>query len=357
MGETTPFSILPVTPQNLNPGGSEVTAGSPAGESGSDQPSTTTSPPETPTGQSGAATGQPGLAITKTTTATTMAAATPTTTAAATATTTLSSSFSAAQGGDAGRLITAGTAFLKPGASPPEGTASELTDLLVKATAKHVPVLMYHYVSDVPPPTGPYSSGLMVRIADFEAQMRYLAGNGYRTVGLGDLYLARHGLKALPPLAVIITFDDGGLDNYRVACPVLLKYGLKATFFVITGEVGAQSQMDWDDLKTMADNGMSVESHTVSHPDLTSVTEADLDQELTRSRTTIAENTGTTPESLSYPSGRFDERITAAAREAGYLMAVSTNSGSDTGPDADFQIRRIRVAPFESLKSFASALK
>jgi peptidoglycan/xylan/chitin deacetylase (PgdA/CDA1 family)/cytoskeletal protein RodZ len=228
----------------------------------------------------------------------------------------------------------------------------------IQATAADVPILMYHYVADVPPPAGPYASALTVRTSDFEEQMRYLAENGYHTITLDDLYLARQGLKALPTKAVALTFDDGGLDNYRVAYPILTEYGLTATFFVVTGKVGAAGHMDWDDLREMAGQGMAVESHTVSHPtDLRTLDQSRLEKELTESRTAIAQNLGEVPAVLSYPSGRYDERVVAAAKAAGYLIAVSTNVGTDEGPDADYQICRARVTAFGSLEDFCSALR
>jgi peptidoglycan/xylan/chitin deacetylase (PgdA/CDA1 family) len=199
---------------------------------------------------------------------------------------------------------------------------------------------------------------MTVRTADFEAQMRYLADNGYHTVSLGDLYLARKGLKNLPPNPIVLTFDDGGLDNYRVAFPILRRYGLTATFFVITGSVGAAGHMDWDDLEYMVAEGMTVGSHTVSHPaDLTAVDSSRLVRELEDSRAAIAQRLGLAPEALSYPCGHFDERVIAAARAAGYVLAVSTNVGGDDGAEADFHIRRIRVAAFESLGDFSSSLQ
>jgi peptidoglycan/xylan/chitin deacetylase (PgdA/CDA1 family) len=314
-GETTPFSVLPLAPQTGSDTSASTTTTSLASQSqqGDDVVSVST----------GGAVGPVLVA-----------------------------------GGDAGDLTSPGTTLLKAGASTPGKAASSLIAAMAVASAGGIPILMYHYVADVPPSTGPYASGLTVRTGDFDDQMRYLAHNGYQTVDLGDLYLARRGLKTLPPKSVILTFDDGGLDNYRVAFPILVKYGLRGTFFVVTGKVGAVGQMDWDDLRVMADQGMSVDSHTVSHPvDLRVVDDPRLARELGDSRTAIAQNLGLAPESLSYPSGRYDERVAAAAKAAGYLLAVSTNSGSDAGTDADFQIRRIRVAAFESLEGFSSSLQ
>ena len=334
--QTTPFSVLPITPQNLN--------GS-TGNSDTTTTDTTTTEPSSSTSDS-------------TTTTSLVSQSLPGAGEVASTSTQGGARPLAVAGGDAGDLTTPATVLLKAGASTPGQSGSSLLTSLAVASAGHVPVLMYHYVGDVPPPTGPYASGLTVRTADFDDQMRYLAGHGYQTVGLGDLYLARRGLKILPPRAVILTFDDGGLDNYRVAFPILSKYGLRGTFFVITDKVGAVGQMDWDDLREMADQGMSIESHTVSHPlDLRLLDNGRLGRELGDSRKAIAQNLGLAPESLSYPTGKYDQRVVAAAQAAGYLTAVTTNSNSVAGSDADFQIRRTRVVAFESIGDFSSSLK
>ncbi len=327
---TTPFSILPIAPQNLDGSSGSSAAGTDNGAAVTDSPTSTSVLSQAPLGEGEAVsvsgTGAVGpLAVV---------------------------------GGDAGEMSSTGPMFLKAGGSALGRNSSSLMAAAAVASAADVPVLMYHYVGDVPPPSGPFASNLTVRTGDFEDQMRYLADNRYQTVGLGDLYLAKLGLKSLPPRSVILTFDDGGLDNYQVAFPILVKNGLRATFFVITDKVGAAGQMDWDDLRVMADQGMSIESHTVSHPlDLRTLDDDGLARELGDSKAAIAEKLGLTPESLSYPSGKYDQRVIAAAKAAGYLTAVGTNSGSDVGADANFEIRRIRVLAFESTEDFSSSLR
>lgn len=223
------------------------------------------------------------------------------------------------------------------------------------ADAKDVyaPVLMYHYVDDEPPPAGPYADGLTVRTPDFVEELEYLAANGFETIGLDDAYLAMAGLRELPAKPVILTFDDGGLDNYTVAFPLLTEYGFKGTFFVITKTVGREGQMDWDQLREMVAAGMAVQSHTVSHPDLTGVSAERLQAELSDSRTAISEATGEVGYALCYPAGSYDDTVIAAARAAGYVVAVATDSGAPLGPDSLFTIKRKRVQPFLPISTFA----
>ena len=221
-----------------------------------------------------------------------------------------------------------------------------------------LPILMYHYVDDEPPPAGPYADGLTVRTPDFREEMAYLADNGYRAVLLEDVAAALDGGASLPAgKLVALTFDDGGLDNYTVAYPILREHGFVATFFVITGKVGGEGLMTWEQLKEMKAAGMSIQSHTRSHPDLTGLGAEALSTQLAGSRTDIEEKIGGSVRVLCYPSGAYDESVMKAARTAGYTLAVTTNSGKKLDPTAALQLPRTRVPAFMSIGSFAKAVQ
>ena len=242
-----------------------------------------------------------------------------------------------------------------------ERSAAELAlrmgSLPSDAVRVHVPVLMYHYVDQTPPPAGPYADDLTVRTGDFEAELDYLVENGYQTVSLAEVYLAMAGSVDLPKKPVVLTFDDGGLDNYQVAFPILKEHGLTGTFFVITGRVGKEGQMDWTQLREMAAQGMSVQSHTASHPDLRGVTATRLEAELAGSRDSLAQAVGEPGYVVCYPSGAYDQRVMDAAKAAGYVMAVATGNGKDLDPRSIFEIKRRRVQAFLPLTSFASLVR
>jgi peptidoglycan/xylan/chitin deacetylase (PgdA/CDA1 family) len=225
------------------------------------------------------------------------------------------------------------------------------------ARSVHVPVLMYHYVDDQPPPAGPYADGLTVRTPDFIKELDYLSANGYHPVTLAEIYLAMAGIRQLPEKPVALTFDDGGLDNHEVAFPLLEQHGFVATFFVISGRVGKDGQMGWDQLKEMAKAGMSVQSHSVSHPDLTGLSDARLRAELVDSRAAISEAVDEPGYALCYPSGAYNQRVIQATRQAGYVMAVATDEGVPVTPHATFEITRLRVQPFLPLTSFAKLVQ
>ena len=225
------------------------------------------------------------------------------------------------------------------------------------AEALRVPILMYHYVDATPPLGGPYADGLTVRTPDFEAEMKYLADKGYHPVTLEQVYATMAGLATLPAKPIAITFDDGGLDDYTVAYPILRKHGFVATFFVITGMVGKDGTMSWDQLREMHENGMVLGSHTVKHPDLTTASDARLRTELVDSRAAILKEVGVAPPVLCYPSGAHDARVMSAARAAGYRVAVTTTFGKTLEPGSSLEWPRVRVSGHEPLDEFAGSLQ
>jgi peptidoglycan/xylan/chitin deacetylase (PgdA/CDA1 family) len=264
-----------------------------------------------------------------------------------------------------GSSSTAATASETGSRSAPQTTATTSllesaslpTRLPADAVKVHAPILMYHYVDDTPPPAGPYADGLTVRTNDFRAEMQYLVDNGYHTVTFADVYRAMAGLEDLPAKSVVLTFDDGGLDNYEVAFSILQAHGLTGTFFVITGSVGKKGQMTWDQLREMAARGMSVQSHSVSHPDLREVTASKLKSELADSSQAIADEIGESSYVFCYPSGAYNQTVIEAVRAAGYLMAVATDKGSEGDPSAVYEMKRHRVMAFLPLATFAKLVR
>jgi peptidoglycan/xylan/chitin deacetylase (PgdA/CDA1 family) len=188
--------------------------------------------------------------------------------------------------------------------------------------------------------------------------MDYLAGHGYHPVTMAEIYAALSGDGRLPSRPVAITFDDGGLDGYAVALPILRAHGFRATFFVITGYVGNGSCMTWDQLREMSAAGMAIESHTFAHPDLRRVDAARLANELRRSRDAIASELGVDARFLSYPNGRYDQDVQDAVASAGYLAAVTTRPPGLLGASiSSYSWPRTGIAPGESLARFAAVLR
>ena len=221
-----------------------------------------------------------------------------------------------------------------------------------------VPILTYHYVDTSPPVDGPNAAALTVRTADFEAEMALLEHGGYHTVTFDQLWRAMAGGTSLPAKPVLLTFDDGGRDNYTVAFPILKRHGLVATFFVVTNAVDTNPQsMTWGQLREMRDAGMGIGSHTKGHPDLLTVSPDRLWDELAGSRSVIEAQLGTAPDVLAYPSGRFSARIAELAKKAGYRMAVTTRWGRTVRAARMLEMPRMRVLSYPSVAAFELELQ
>ena len=222
-----------------------------------------------------------------------------------------------------------------------------------------VPILMYHYVDAKPPVPGPWGRQLTVPTAKFRAEMDYLATHGYHSVTLGQIYTSLAGRKALPLKPVALTFDDGGLDDYTEAFPILRSHHFVATFFVVTGFVGTPGHMTWAELKQMSMWGMAIESHTVHHQDLIFASNAQLKAELVQSRAAIRAQLGLDAQFIAYPDGGCDQRVMAATQAAGYLAAVADKPGQagDTlFPVAVYNWPRAGIGPRENPAQFERAL-
>lgn len=206
-----------------------------------------------------------------------------------------------------------------------------------------VPVLMYHGVSD--DMWG--MTALFVSPADMEAQIKYLVDNGYTTIWFEDLV---HVDEIEKP--VILTYDDGYADNYHELFPILKKYNVKATIFVVTGTVDNNPNfLTSQQVRELSDSGLvSIQSHTVTHPYLRGRDLAVQEYELRQSWLDVAHMTGKAPNVICYPSGSFDTTTFDLAKTY-YAMGINMN-GLDyiTGEDP-YLVDRFYIERNDSLRT------
>lgn len=201
-----------------------------------------------------------------------------------------------------------------------------------------VPVLNYHQVNDQ------YHTCLTMTTVDFEAQMKFLREKGYNSISPTDLYNYLTKGQALPENPILITFDDGYIDNYQQAYPIMQKYGYTGTIFIITGFVGANGRyLDWPMIEKMSKNGFSFESHTVNHKPLGHVDEATLNWELINSRATLEKHTHTPCNFIAYPEGSYNPVVLAATKAAGYVGGFTVDTGRANRGDSLYVLDRIPV--------------
>ena len=238
----------------------------------------------------------------------------------------------------------------QPTKPPPLPTPSGVYSWTLK-----VPILMYHYISEPPEDADKYRKDLSVTPEDFEQQMAYLVENGFESVDLYDLSLAITNKRDLPEKPVIITLDDGYLDNYINAFPILEEKGLEATFFVVTDFIdeGREGYLSWDMVKEMADAGMRIEPHSKTHPDLSEAEREYVIYEILGSQETIAAHIGHTPRYFCYPGGRYNEETIEILNELNFWGAVTTADGPWHGFNDRFEWSRTRMRNTTALAEFA----
>ncbi|MFZ5897694.1 MAG: polysaccharide deacetylase family protein [Bacillota bacterium] len=228
-----------------------------------------------------------------------------------------------------------------------------------------VPVLMYHKISP-DPKAGGY--GLRVTPREFAWQMNYLTSQGFTTISPHDLERALYESAPLPPKPILITFDDGYRDNYLYALPVLKELGMQATVFVVAGAIGktnffdAGSQppnaiMNWEEIRTMERAGITIGSHTLTHPHLTRISTEEARRQIVEAKRVLEKGLGHEVRYFCYPYGDYNPTIEALVGEAGYTLSFTCDQGRVTTDERrPLALKRLRVTGYLSRRDFASLL-
>ncbi len=237
-------------------------------------------------------------------------------------------------------LIAFGTYTLRP--SNRAGTAQAATEAAAVSVgqtnaAQSILVLNYHKIDTL-------MHSLSVNPSDFRWQMEYLKSHGYNTITPDDLIANMEEGKALPVNPVLITFDDGYLDNYKNAYPVLKELGMKATIFVVTDFMGGKKgYLDWSKCREMEKNGITIASHTVDHKSMTDLSDEQLRHELIDSKKAAEEALGHSVDYIAYPTGAYNLHIADMTKEAGYKAAFTIKYGNADKESNVYAIERVPI--------------
>jgi peptidoglycan/xylan/chitin deacetylase (PgdA/CDA1 family) len=207
----------------------------------------------------------------------------------------------------------------------------------------YCPILMYHYISEVPAGADALRRDLTVTPAQFAGHLDYLAGEGFTAVTLAHLASALRGEAVLPPKAVVLTFDDGYDDAFANAYPALAERGMTGVFFVVSGFMEQAGYLSWAQAAEMKQAGLEIGSHSATHPNLIGLSHEALMAEVEGSAVAIEEMLGERPVSFCYPLGRCDAGVIRAVRGSGYLAAVTTADGTLHSTASLYRLRRVRV--------------
>jgi peptidoglycan/xylan/chitin deacetylase (PgdA/CDA1 family) len=213
-------------------------------------------------------------------------------------------------------------------------------------------LLMYHYVRTVNQDSDPIGYRLSVTPAAFEEQIRYLSEAGFRAATVASL-LQGDALKN----AVALTFDDGYEDFYLNAYPILARYNMTATVYVVSDWVGKSGYLNEEQIRELLAAGFEIGSHTVSHRELHKLSETDQIRQIRDSKLSLEQRFNTQVVSFCYPVGRYTDVTTRLVREAGYLGAVTTQPGVPSDTTNAYTIPRQRVSGGMSLSSFTALVR
>lgn len=228
-----------------------------------------------------------------------------------------------------------------------------------------MPIIMYHRVVDSPDEVGVH--GTYVTKELFKKHMQVLKDNGYRTVTFKELAQDHLLTKRFDKgnKFVVLTFDDGYEDNYRVMFPILKEFGAKAVIFLLS----ESKYNEWDvnnpqnpekrfdlmseeQVKEMAAYGVEFGAHTKTHPYLSSLPVEEAREQIVQCKQKLEQTYGQPFITFAYPYGDLNDEVKSEVRKAGFTFAVSTDSG-EINVDSDlFQIRRIGIFPRNSMLTF-----
>lgn len=216
-----------------------------------------------------------------------------------------------------------------------------------------VPIIYYHYIGKNPNPADKLRDNLSVDPELFDQQMGYIASNGFTPITFDTLYAGLKGNTTLPAKPIIITFDDGYVDFYVNAFPILRKYNLHVTQFIPTGLIDTAYYLHWEQIKEMDKTGLiSFEAHTVAHANLPTLNEDEIRNQLVASKKTLEEELGKPVNFMAYPFGTSNEKVWQATKDAGYFGAAGTWGGDTESEGTLYDMPRIKIPGGISLEEF-----
>lgn len=230
---------------------------------------------------------------------------------------------------------------------------------------KKVPILLYHSVAD---DASPSYSDWAVGPELFTAHMAYLVEQEYTPLTVGQFAEMKRNHRDLPAKPVVISFDDGLADFYTGAYPILRRYNLPATLYIVTGHVGKTSRwltkegegdrpmMTWSQIEEVRAGGIELGSHTLSHPQLDTLSYEQARREIYEPKAILENQLGQPIRTFAYPHGYHSKAIRDMVKEAGYTSCCAVKHAMSSTADDVFALSRIIVYRNTSVSDLACLL-
>jgi len=217
--------------------------------------------------------------------------------------------------------------------------------VIIPSEAIRVPILVYHSVRPQVKGESTLIDYFDITPEMFERNLVYLKENNFSVIPFSSLVKALEEEKELPKKPVILTFDDGWKNQYIYAFPLLKQYGVTATFFIFTNAIGHKNFLSWEQIKELDRFGMTIASHTKSHPYLFQIKDRNiLTDEIAGSKKILEDGLGKPVEIFAYPFGYFSDLIVSVVKESGFKAARSSKKGTYHTKDGLFILRSIEIS-------------
>ena len=257
-------------------------------------------------------------------------------------------------------IIFSSLIFLIIGYSHPSPDADKSND---NGETLYLPIIMYHEIKT-------YKTGKdVITPYEFESDLKYLQNNNYHTITMTELINYVYGNGKLPENPIVLSFDDGYLSTYKYAFPLLKKYNMKMVFSIIGKNTDDftripddnldYSHVTWAQLKEMTDSGyVEVQNHTYNlhkmsngrigcmqcHAESAEKYEQLLTDDITKLQNKIFESTGKSPNTFTYPYGKFNNNSELIMKKLGFKATLSCQYGINAikkDPERLFGLKRI----------------
>lgn len=228
-----------------------------------------------------------------------------------------------------------------------------------------ITIFYYHRV-------GPFRPGAPRRMTvppeAFKSQMYFLRRNNIRVLDVDAVAPLLANPSSARPKGVVLTFDDGHLDTFTHAVPVLKSLRFPAAFFIVAGFVGGEDDwnrdtgmprerlLGWEEILSMRSDGLTIGSHSMTHRVMTELSESEAQAEAVRSKRLLEEKLGQPVSCFAYPKGRASSASERIVESSGYALAFGTRSGVPLSWNGRFNIQRIPVSANDSLAEFAAKI-
>jgi len=206
-----------------------------------------------------------------------------------------------------------------------------------------LPIVMYHHVEIVKNSRDYNRKKLGITPQAFEKQLKLFTENGYVSYFVKDIPKLLSGEIIPARKKIVLTFDDGYKDFYTNALPLLKKYNVKATIYIISNYIGKDDYLTAFELQEIVKTKLiEIGAHTLDHKSLKSIKEDEIKKQILESKKNLEKEFGLPIETFAYPYGDYNQKVMQIAKDSEFIAAVAIDRVSALTQDNLFNLPRLR---------------